>query len=210
LKDIAKSFCVTEDPGLAAGDKSRRRTVKLCRNRFGWIFLVAGVPSLLGCEEGNQTAQAPTTTVVPPPAVASDSDASPIVESQPAPVVAPPLPPAPNGSPAAKPVDERTVAEVGVGAKGRYDSNDYVSTVVSSYFGIQERLAFDLAKRGLSSFKAEHGDYPKTHEEYWKEVIEANSIALPELPDGEEYYYDYEQAKASRGEEALFVVKPKR
>ena len=81
--------------------------------------------------------------------------------------------------------------------------------VVGAYFGIQQRLAFDQAQRGLNDFKTLNGDYPRTHEQYWKEVIEANLISLPELPEGEEYYYDYEAAKSTRGEEALFVVKPK-
>ena len=34
------------------------------------------------------------------------------------------------------------------------------------------------------------GKYPKTTEEYMKEIIEPNMIVLPELPPGQEYFYD--------------------
>lgn len=185
--------------------------------RVAWASCIAGALLAAGCEEAKETAS--STTIAPPPAAENSATSEPPAAVAPAipppvvpePVAPPTVSPAPVVPPPVIPADEgeRTVAEVGVGAKGRYDSNDYVSTVVSSYFGIQERLAFDLAKRGLNDFKTLHGDYPKTHEQYWKEVIEANSIALPELPDGKEYRYDPESAKRTRGEEALFVVSRK-
>jgi hypothetical protein len=185
--------------------------------RFVQAACMGAALLVVGCEEPKQAAS--STTIVAPPAVENSATGKPapvaVAPAVPPPVAPPAIapalpPPVAPGSAIPSAAGERTVAEVGVGAKGRYDSNDYVSTVVSSYFGIQERLAFDLAKRGLNDFKTLHGDYPKTHEQYWKEVIEANSIALPELPDGDEYRYDPESAKRTRGEEALFVVTPKR
>jgi hypothetical protein len=183
---------------------------------WGAAALVAAIGIVAGCEETQQTAATPATSIAPPvvenasqPAATATPPVSPPVVP---PVVPPVTPPSSTGnSETANPpaTAERTVAEVGVGAKGRYSSNDYVSTVVGAYFGIQQRLAFDQAQRGLNDFKTLNGDYPKTHEQYWKEVIEANLITLPELPDGEEYYYDYEAAKRTSGEEALFVVRPK-
>jgi hypothetical protein len=169
--------------------------------KFCWVVVLLLV---VGCEETTQTASTSTTVAPPPPAEGT---------LIPPPIAPPPvLPPSSEGQNISSPpaeTTERTAAEVGVGAKGRYDSNDYVSTVVGAYFGIQERLAFDQAQRGLNDYKTLNGDYPKTHELYWKEVIEANAISLPALPLGERYLYDYESAKRTRGEEALFVVKPK-
>lgn len=189
--------------------------------RIGSGLLLATSFCAVGCEEPKDVASSSTSVSAPPsglgtaPAdVETPTVVAPVVPPVVPPVIPPPLPPNTGGSSensASPPADagDRTVAKVGVGAKGRYDSNDYVSTVVGAYFGIQQRLAFDQAQRGLNDFKTLNGDYPKTHEQYWKEVIEANLISLPELPEGEEYYYDYEAAKSTRGEESLFVVKPK-
>jgi hypothetical protein len=44
-------------------------------------------------------------------------------------------------------------------------------------------------------YNAEHGDWPKSQEEFIKNIVEFNKIKLPEIPDGEEYCYVPEQGE---------------
>ena len=42
----------------------------------------------------------------------------------------------------------------------------------------------------MNKYKAFKGQAPQSHEEFMKEIIEANAINLPELPPGDKYFYD--------------------
>lgn len=42
----------------------------------------------------------------------------------------------------------------------------------------------------VALYHAEHGEYPKTHEEFMQKIIKANNMRLPVLPAGAEYQYD--------------------
>lgn len=183
-------------------------------------MIVAGLAMCFaGCGEVETGDSSSGTGLAPPPPAPSKatSEEAPAVPQQPMPPGSAADDPHPghgvagDSQPSSGEAEntESKVAEPGVGKKGRYNSNDYVSTVVGAYFGIQEKLAFDLAKSHLQRYKTIHGDYPKTHEEYMEKIIAANNVQLPELKKGEEYYYDYESAKRTRGDEALFVVSPK-
>ncbi len=35
-----------------------------------------------------------------------------------------------------------------------------------------------------------NGSLPKTHEEYMEKIVNEGGIALPQLPEGDEYWYD--------------------
>ena len=80
----------------------------------------------------------------------------------------------------------------GMGKKGRNYGSGPVATPIRAMFSAKERLAFGRIPHDLELYKALNGDYPKTHEEFMKEIIEANGIQLPELPDGHRYVYDPE------------------
>ena len=47
-------------------------------------------------------------------------------------------------------------------------------------------------KRLVEMYRATHGDYPKDHETFMKEVIQQNNVELPVLPGGRQYQYDVE------------------
>lgn len=105
--------------------------------------------------------------------------------------------------PADKP--EREVAAVGVGKKGHYDGEGPMRTPVSQYFRLQEKIAFDIEiPHALELYKATDPQFkgPKSHEEFMEKIIQANRIALPELPEGERYEYDPQDEK-------LYVVRDK-
>jgi hypothetical protein len=100
--------------------------------------------------------------------------------------------------PAPKP--ERVKADVGVGKRGRslddYDSG--VEAVIAgpakAYFGFREKAVFQIQiPQAMQFFKAAQGRAPKSHEEFMSQIIEANSIRLPELNPGTKYVYDPEK-----------------
>jgi hypothetical protein len=127
--------------------------------------------------------------------------------------LAPPPPSGdPMGTPAPPPQDNTTriLAQPGVGEKGNYESKGYISTLISARFQATDPIVFAQVKRGIDTFRIQHERYPNSHEEFWKEVIEANLIRLPELAEGEKYEYDPKKAEETRGEEALFVLQPKK
>jgi hypothetical protein len=95
-------------------------------------------------------------------------------------------------------------AAVGAGAKGRdYGGPGFVTTPVQEYFRAGERIAFEVQiPNAMKLYKAGHDNKgPKTQEEFMEVIIKENGVALPELPAGEEYFYDVQG-------EQLMVRKP--
>ena len=168
---------------------------------IGCVAWLAAIPVALavGCGDYQPAA-------VPPP---SAEVASPTPQDQPAaapaPVPAPsPAEPAPPASTAAEPavpqgpqvrsVEEvegaRVKAEVGAGKKGDYGPG-FVTTPVSVFWRTQEMVAYRTqVPHALNLYQAEHGHFPKTKDEFVREILEKNGIKLPELPEGHEYVYD--------------------
>ena len=106
-------------------------------------------------------------------------------------------PPAPQAAAPAPPM-ERVVAEAGVGKKGQSLKNDTGMVVepVKQLIRFEQKAVFDIQiKQALELYKGSTGEYPKTHEEFMENVIKANSIQLPELPAGQKYIFDPEQAQ---------------
>jgi len=98
---------------------------------------------------------------------------------------------------------ERTKAEVGVGEKGKSIEHGLGRTAIKTYFVAQEIVAFRVQiPSAMSLYKAEHGQAPKTHDEFMAKIIKANQISLPELRQGHTYVYDPQT-------EELFVEHPK-
>ena len=93
---------------------------------------------------------------------------------------------------APSPTTELVKAEVGVGKKGRGYGGGMMTEPIRQYFLQQDKLSFTVyLVQAMSLYKAVHDDKgPKTHEIFMKDIIEANSIKLPELPEGHRYIYD--------------------
>lgn len=88
---------------------------------------------------------------------------------------------------------ERVEAQAGVGIKGRSLDGYQGPTVTPAraYFSARERIAFDAAvPKALQLYEATNGEAPKSHEQFMTQVIEANSVQLPDLPQGQRYVYD--------------------
>lgn len=82
-------------------------------------------------------------------------------------------------------------AAVGVGAKGNYGPG-LISTPASAYWKTQEKIVFEIQiPKALQLYKAlGDGAGPPSHEAFMSEIIQANRIPLPELPEGQIYQYD--------------------
>jgi hypothetical protein len=42
----------------------------------------------------------------------------------------------------------------------------------------------------MNLYKGEHGEFPKSHEQFMEVIIKANQIKLPDLPQDSKYVYD--------------------
>lgn len=121
--------------------------------------------------------------VAMPPGIASPDD---VMQT------APPPPAAPSPPAASRPPVISVPAQVGVGQKGRtLGQPGFLTTPVYVYFRSQEMVAFRIqVPQAMQLFKATNGRAPQSHEEFWREIIEANGIKLPQLPPGHRYVYD--------------------
>ena len=182
------------------------------------VCLVACIVSFTnGCgETPSGTSSAPTTSSSgsssPPPPSSGDTnfDSFSFAPSQ------PPAPPtnAADGvpgtsestAPTAPPSrTDKVIAEAGVGKKGRGYGGGMISEPAKQYFRIRERIIFQIQiPDALKKFRAldPDGKPPASHEVFMKEVVEKLNIQLPDLPAGEEYWYDTEQGE-------LMVLRPK-
>lgn len=68
--------------------------------------------------------------------------------------------------------------------------NPYASAGAYGY-AISE-ISKQTVQRALQFFQAEHGRFPKDHEEFMTQIIEKNNIQLPVLPGKRRYQYDVE------------------
>lgn len=102
------------------------------------------------------------------------------------------------------PETEREVLAVGADKRGRNYGGGVITEPIKQYFGVQQRIQLMNLKRAMDLYKAGHNNkLPATHEAFMKEVVEANSLQLPELPAGERYVFDPQVGE-------LMVERPKR
>jgi len=127
-----------------------------------------------------------------------------------APVVAQPEAPTPPPAPAPEPKsreilgrrtqDVRDAAKEakagGVETAPRITATDPILLVGNAYVSIIGRSAQLNIESALNLYKAGNdGEYPKTTEEFMDKVIKANNIALPKLPEYQDYAYKAEEHK---------------
>ncbi len=166
-----------------------RISILLC-----WIV---GMTLCLGCESsgpGEAATQSAEVSAPPPPTPAKSADEA--ADDAPAADAAAPAeeaaPAETPAEPAAEPGDSER-ATVGAGAKGRdYGGPGFVTTPIEALFRADDLIVFEShIPKNLSLYKAEHDNKgPKTHEEFMQVIIKDGGVRLPELPQGDEYWYD--------------------
>lgn len=167
----------------------------------GILGVLCGCVILLGCGSNrgpspqvSETAPAPLQAPAPPPSPPPPPPPSPQADvsaagEQSAPAEVEPEGPASVES-ESEPARGRR-AEVGVGRKGHGYGTGPVATPLATRWRAAERLIFNVQiPQAMNLFKATHGRAPASHDEFMKEIINANQIRLPELRHGERYYYD--------------------
>jgi len=97
---------------------------------------------------------------------------------------------------AAKPPMEDQLAKAGVGVQGNSlddikgeDPRLILVGPIKTLFQTKERIVFDMLKHAQDLYNASNGRDPRTHEEYMREIVDANKIKLPKLPEGMVYRY---------------------
>ncbi|HVU86822.1 MAG TPA: hypothetical protein VHD36_05845 [Pirellulales bacterium] len=135
------------------------------------LLLLSAVSLILGCGDA---ASGPGAS--PPAATAGSGPPA-------------PLPPAITPPPAA-PVQEKASEDLtkkGIAAKEI--GKGVLATPTSTYLRIQDRAIFLNLEHAMNLYKGEHGELPKSHEVFMRDIVQANNINLPELPDDSKYVY---------------------
>ncbi|MAT69490.1 MAG: hypothetical protein CMJ58_08185 [Planctomycetaceae bacterium] len=76
--------------------------------------------------------------------------------------------------------------------KGRRSrsAGGYLGAVAGARFWAEHQMILNNINYAVKLYQAEHGEFPKSNEEFMARIIRANNIVLPQLPDDQEYYYD--------------------
>lgn len=88
-----------------------------------------------------------------------------------------------------------------VGVKGREYGGGLVTEPVSQYWRQQDRLMLQQIEYALKLYRAEHGNFPASQQEFLDLVAE-QGLKLPQLQPGHEYVYEAETGQ-------LFVRRPR-
>jgi hypothetical protein len=78
----------------------------------------------------------------------------------------------------------------------------YLQTVLKGGIRAEQKLNLYTVQHAMNLYYGEHGNYPKSHEAFMKDIIEFNSIELEPLQEPYEYYYNAEDGQLYK------VVKP--
>ncbi len=153
---------------------------------LGWGLLAI---ALFGCEapELSQSASSASTPAAAP---------APAAAEQPAEELGPggrPLPPLPEDETPVTDVPRKFDAHDPIKGRRSRDVGGYMGATAAAKFYAEHQMKILSIDHANQLYWGEHGDWPKSHEEFMKNIIEFNKIALPEIPDDEEYIYVPEQ-----------------
>lgn len=81
-----------------------------------------------------------------------------------------------------------------VGTKGDYEAG-IITTPISQYFRIQDRIKLRQIEHAVKLYHAQHGRYPKSFKEFEQEILIPGGIALPSILDEESYFFDSEKGQ---------------
>jgi hypothetical protein len=85
------------------------------------------------------------------------------------------------------------LAQGGQTTDNKIHATDYITLMADSYRTTVGNLGIMAVKHSIDLFEAEHGEKPKTYEEFMEEIIKKgkpDGLWLPMLPYYQEYGYD--------------------
>ena len=86
--------------------------------------------------------------------------------------------------------DDPALKKGAVVAPGQITARDYISIQGNAYVYAIDKTAQMKIDYAIRLFQAANDRYPADYNEFMKEIIQANGIALPKLPFYQEYVYD--------------------
>jgi hypothetical protein len=171
---------------------NRRPLPESCWVPFGWVLIPCCL-AWAGCSEPRTPPSVQTSSTDSP--TSSEAESSTELPAD-APVQEPVVASAPTSSTPstdAAAADASELAPVSAEDARRGSTitgGGIITEPLRQYFLIQHRFVLLNVDHALQLFEAEHGRKPKSHEEFMAEIIEKNSLELPELDAGWDYYYD--------------------
>ena len=85
--------------------------------------------------------------------------------------------------------------EKGTDRAGKKGRDDKILKSAGVYFRTRHKLAFLQNEYAVKLYRAEHDRFPKSWDEFKKEIIDKNMFKLPELPEGDKYVFDSEKGQ---------------
>jgi hypothetical protein len=122
-------------------------------------------------------------------------ESSPPVEQPSAPAEQPSAPAESPLASAESPPATREVASKDTVGKRVQAGEGYLGGVLRAPARIENRLTLLNMQKALDFYKATNGYYPRSHDDFMREIVQANQIQLPTLQPGERYVYDPQDAK---------------
>lgn len=80
-------------------------------------------------------------------------------------------------------------------ATTRVTAKDPITLPGNAYVAMIGQTSILNIQHAMDLYHAEHDRYPKNYDEFLNEIIKANNIALPVLPDYQKYGYDEKEHK---------------
>ena len=77
----------------------------------------------------------------------------------------------------------------------RITAKDPITLPGNAYVAIIGQTSILSIQHALDLYRAEHDRYPKDYDEFMSEIIKANNIALPQLPEYQKYGYNATEHK---------------
>ena len=75
-------------------------------------------------------------------------------------------------------------------SEGKITEQRPIALIGNAYVTAVGKLTVDQMNYAVRLFEATEGRYPKDYEEFKERIVDANNIALPQLPAYQEYAYD--------------------
>ena len=166
-----------------------------CTDRVG----PAPAPPQYSATEGGGPAWAPAA----PPSLNESPNRAAAPAAAPAPGTSPAPVPAPGATPVAPAAQPASADLTKKGIAGKEMGKGVLATPASMYMRIPDKVVFLNIHNTMNLYKGTNGALPKTHDDFMREIINANGIKLPELGDGQRYQY------VPEGEELMIVRDPK-
>lgn len=86
--------------------------------------------------------------------------------------------------------DDPALQKGAVRAAGKITAKDPLSIQGNAYVVAIDRIAVMNVQHALDIYHAANDRWPADHDEFMKEIIQANGIALPKLPYYQKYVYE--------------------